>query len=47
MLVAVRAWNDLPTEGLLFFGGLRDLDGTYHWNTAECDTDRQGRILRY
>lgn len=46
-LVAARAWADLPTEGLLFFGGLRDADSAYHWNTAECDTDRQGRILRY
>jgi len=45
-LVAARSWAELPTEGLLFFGGLREADGAYHWNTAECDTDRQGRILR-
>jgi hypothetical protein len=47
LLVAARSWNDLPTDGLLFFGGLRDVDGAYHWNTAECDTDRKGRILRF
>jgi hypothetical protein len=46
-LVAAASWDDLPTTGLLFFGGLRDGDRGYHWNTAECDTDRQGRILRY
>jgi hypothetical protein len=47
VIVAARQWSDLPTVGLVFFGGLRDKDGSYHWNSAECDTDREGRILRY
>jgi hypothetical protein len=47
LLVAATSWQELPTTGLLFFGGLCDADGAYHWNTAECDTDERGRILRY
>jgi hypothetical protein len=47
LVVAARAWSDLPDEGNEFFGGFRDIDRAYHWNTAECDTDRTGRILRY
>ena len=47
LLVAARQWRELPTEGSGFFGGSRSADGTYHWDTAECDTDREGRILRY
>jgi hypothetical protein len=46
-LVAARHWEDLPLEGQVFFGGLRDHEGVYHWTTAECDTDVIGRILRY
>jgi hypothetical protein len=46
-IIAAQRWEELPEIGLLFFGGLRDADGAYHWNTAECDTDRQGRLLRY
>ncbi len=47
LVVAAADWRDLPTSGPLFFGGLRDCDGAYHWTTAECDTDRDGRILRF
>jgi hypothetical protein len=47
LVAAATAWSDLPATGALFFGGLRDLDGSYHWVAAECDTDRHGRILRY
>jgi len=47
LVVTAPAWSDLPASGELFFGGLRDRDGSYHWVTAECDTDGQGRILRY
>jgi hypothetical protein len=46
-IVSARAWSDLPTEGRFFFAGTRDLDGSYHWNTAECDTDGEGRIVRF
>jgi hypothetical protein len=34
-------------SGRTFFGGSRDRDGSYHWYTAECDTDAEGRILRF
>jgi hypothetical protein len=47
LVVAATAWADLPATGALFFGGLRDRDGSYHWVAAECDTDREGHILRY
>lgn len=47
LLVAARQWSDLPTGGPAFFGGSRSPDGTYHWDAAECDTDCDGRILRY
>jgi hypothetical protein len=47
LLVAARSWSELPTQGALFFGGQRDTDGAYHWNTAECDSDGEGRILRF
>jgi hypothetical protein len=47
LLVAAPAWSDLPREGIVFFGGICDPDGVYHWNSAECDTDGTGRILRY
>jgi hypothetical protein len=47
LVVTATAWSDLPATGALFFGGLRDRDGSYHWVAAECDTDREGRILRY
>jgi hypothetical protein len=47
ILVGVRRWHELPAEGRLFFGGLRDVDGAYHWNSAECDTDAAGKVLRY
>lgn len=46
LVVAATTWADLPATGSLFFGGLRDRDGSYHWVAAECDTDREGRILR-
>ena len=38
---------DLRIDRNSVFGGLRDGDRGYHWNSAECDTGRQGRILRY
>jgi hypothetical protein len=47
MVVAARRWEDLPGEGISFFGGTRDTDGSFHWDVAECDTDSHGRILRY
>ena len=47
IVVALRHWGDLPAQGRVFFAGLRDRDGSYHWNTAECDTDREGNILRF
>jgi hypothetical protein len=47
LVVGLRHWDELPTQGSEFFAGLRDRDGSYHWNTAECDTDAQGHILRY
>lgn len=46
LVVAAVAWAELPPTGSLFFGGLRDRDGSYHWVAAECDTDKEGRILR-
>jgi hypothetical protein len=45
LVAAARLWEDLPAEGRVFFGGTRDLDGTYHWDTAECATDGAGRVL--
>ena len=47
LVAAVRRWGELPEDGQVFFGGTRDRDGTYHWDTAECATDAQGRILRF
>jgi hypothetical protein len=47
MVVAARSWNDLPREGVPFFGGLRDGSGVYHWFAAGCDTDRRGNILGF
>ena len=47
LIAAARCWDELPTEGRAFFGGTRDRDGTYHWDTAECATDREGRILAF
>jgi hypothetical protein len=47
LIVAAPRWEDLPADGSEFFGGFRNRDGSYHWTTAECDTDRQGRIVRY
>jgi hypothetical protein len=46
LIAALRRWADLPVEGRVFFGGTRERDGTYHWDTAECATDATGRILR-
>jgi hypothetical protein len=46
LAVAVGKWNDLPVDGPTFFGGLRDRDGTYHWFSAECDTDAAGNLMR-
>jgi hypothetical protein len=47
VIVAARRWGELPGGGTLFFGGSRGADGVLHWDTAECDTDAEGRILRY
>jgi hypothetical protein len=47
LIAGERRWADLPAEGQVFFGGTRDRDGTYHWDTAECATDGEGRILRF
>ncbi len=47
MIVGVPRWDELPHEGRGFFDGLRDIDGAYHWNSAECDTDRDGNVVRY
>lgn len=46
LFAAARRWQELPDEGTRFFGGCRDADGSYHWDVAECATDRQGRVLR-
>ncbi len=47
MLTAARRWEDLPRHGTSFFGGARGCDGAYHWFAAECETDAEGRILRF
>jgi hypothetical protein len=47
VLIAESRWEDLPDEGSSFFAGCRSRDGTYHWHTAECDTDGAGHVLRY
>jgi hypothetical protein len=47
LVVAAACWDHLPPTGAVFFGGLRDRDGSYRWVTAECDTDARGRILRF
>src|SRR5207245_1590885 len=47
LLLAASAWDHLPRQGRLFFGGSRNADGTFHWNTAGCDTDARGEILRF
>jgi hypothetical protein len=46
-VVAAHRWEDLAQSGPVFFGGLRDGEGSYHWEVAQCDTDAWGRILRY
>src|SRR5262249_45427487 len=46
-LVAAQGWGDLPTQGNDFFGGTREADGAYRWDTAECETDGTGRVLRF
>jgi hypothetical protein len=46
LIAAQRQWAELPAEGRSFFGGSREADGTYHWDTAECATDATGRILQ-
>jgi hypothetical protein len=46
LIVAANAWAELPARGRVFFGGGRDPDGTYYWDTAECVTDGRGHILR-
>jgi hypothetical protein len=46
LIIAAASWEDLLGEGPTFFGGLRDRDGTYHWFSAECDTDAAGNIAR-
>jgi hypothetical protein len=46
LIVAARCWSDLPAQGAVFFAGGRGPDGVLHWDTAECDTDGEGRILR-
>jgi hypothetical protein len=47
LIAAARGWGELPPEGSAFFGGTRDRDGTYHWDTAECATNREGRIVSF
>lgn len=47
LVVAGRSWRDLAIDGSAFFGGYRDRFDSFHWNIAELDTDREGRILRY
>jgi hypothetical protein len=47
LVAALRRWGDLQAEGKTFFGGTRDRDGAYHWDTAECATDGEGRVLRF
>jgi len=46
LVAALRGWSELPAEGRSFFGGTRDRDGSYHWDTAGCATDAAGRVLR-
>lgn len=47
LVAAARSWDDLPTQGRRFFGGSRDLDGSYHWEAARCDTDAAGNVIRF
>jgi len=47
LFVGVSDWSHLPSAGSVFFGGQRGPDGVLHWNSAECDTDTAGRILRF
>jgi hypothetical protein len=44
-VIGAGSWDDLPIQGSTFFGGSRDPDGSYHWDIAEYNTDRCGRIL--
>jgi hypothetical protein len=46
LFVAARQWSDLAATGTAFFGGSRSRDGVFHWDSAECDTDGEGRLLR-
>jgi hypothetical protein len=46
LFVAARSWSDLPASGSVFFGGNRWPDGMFHWDCADCDTDREGNIFR-
>jgi hypothetical protein len=45
-VIGAGSWDDLPIQGTTFFGGSRDPDGSYHWDVAEYNTDRCGRVLR-
>lgn len=47
LVAAARQWADLPRDGSRFFAGHRGRDGVCHWETAGCDTDEAGRILRF
>jgi hypothetical protein len=47
MVSAAPSWSELRAVGGTFFGGVQDADGSYHWEIADCDTDAEGRILRY
>jgi hypothetical protein len=47
LIVAADGWDQLPRSGNTFVGGSRGREGVYHWDSAECDTDGQGIILRF
>jgi hypothetical protein len=46
-VIAARRWADLPADGMTFFAGSRSREDIFYWNTAECDTDRDGNIVWY
>jgi hypothetical protein len=46
LVAALRDWDHLPNQAPTFFGGFRNPDGSYFWETAECDTDCKGQVLR-
>jgi hypothetical protein len=46
LVVAAPDWHELADDGSRFFAGSRSRDGTYHWDTAECDTTADGEVLR-